>query len=283
MKKYILYFITALFLLGTTGCSKKNSEPDSVKPKAEGALPQDMATMVEPIDALMRNMLKNNTDYDATNPEFFWSALYYFLGNSGTENSLVTVTDDGRLKVPKKVAQEYAIALFATYDDLLPLPETLSHSIIYDKDWDAYLLTQGDRGLSETVLSNYKETEKGYVITAMLVSTMEDKEVLGKCEVTMQKNAFADGIVDPRYFYSIEAMTKEEGFAPPTQNASCVFNGLADSHTVEVTLDDGTIQAFQFYDETVSEKLHTMKEGDAFSFIYSDDDKTGTLTILEIK
>ena len=282
MKKYILYFITALFLLGTTGCTK-NSEPDPAKPQTQGALPQDMATMAEPIDALMRSMLENNTEYDATNPEFFWSALYYFLGNSGAENSLVTVTDDGRLKVPKKVAQEYAIALFATYDDLLPLPESLSNSITYDKDWDAYLLSQGDRGLSETTLSDYKETENGYVITAKLVSTMEDKEVLGKCQVTMQKNAFADGIVDPRYFYSIATMTKEEGFAPPTQKASAVFNGLVDGHTVEVTLEDGTIQAFKFYDETVSEKLHNMKEKDAFSFVYSIDEKAGTLTILEIK
>ncbi len=283
MKKYILYFITALFLLGITGCSKKNSEPAPANLQAQGAIPQDMATMVEPIDALMRSMLENNTDYDATNPEFFWSALYYFLGTSGTENSLVTETDDGRLKVPKKVAQEYAIALFANYDDLLPLPESLSNSITYDKDWDAYLLTQGDRGLSKTVLSNYKETDNGYVIMAKLVSTMEDKEVLGKSLVTMQKNAFADGIVDPRYFYSVAGMTKEEGFAPPTYNASAVFNGSADGHTVEVTLEDGTIQAFQFYDETVSEKLHAMKEGDAFSFVYSHDKETGTLTILEIK
>lgn len=282
MKKYILYFMTALFLLGATGCSK-NSEPSSPKPQAQGAVPQEMATMVEPIDALMRCMLENNTDYDATDPEFFWSALYYFLGNSGAENSLVTVTDDGRLKVPKKVAQEYAIALFATYDDLLPLPESLSNSITYDKDWDAYLLSQGDRGLSETNLSDYRETENGYVITAKLVSTMEDKEVLGKCQVTMQKNAFADGIVDPRYFYSIATMTKEEGFAPPTQTASAVFNGLVDGHTVEITLEDGTIQAFQFYDETVSEKLHNMKEKDAFSFVYSTDEEAGASTILEIK
>ncbi len=282
MKKYILYFVTALILMGTTGCTKKTDEPAPAKLQSEGTLPQDMTTMTEPIDSLMRCMLENNKTYDAVDPEFFWSALYYFLGNYGEENAFVTVTEDGKLKVPKKVAQEYAIALFANYDDLLPLPDTLSDSITYDKDWDAYLLTRGDRGLVETVLSDYQETENSYTVTAKLVSTMEDKEVLGECTVTMQKNAFADGIEDPRYFYSVADMAIISGFAPPTQSASAVYNGLADNHTVEVTMADGTIQAFQFYDDEVSEKLHAMEEGDAFTFVYSSDSETGTLTMIKI-
>ena len=282
MKKYILYFITALFLIGTTGCTKKTDQPAPTKLQAEGTLPQDMATMTQPIDSLMLCMLENNKTYDAVDPEFFWSALYYFLGNYGEENDLVTVTEDGKLKVPKKVAQEYAIALFANYDDLLPLPDTLSDSIIYDKDLDAYLLTKGDRGLSETILSNYQETESNYTVTAKLVSTTEDNEVLGECTVTMQKNAFADGIVDPKYFYSVADMTIVDGFAPPTLSASAVYNGLADNHTVEVTMEDGTVQAFQFYDDAVLEKLHTLEEGDAFSFVYSRDDETGSLTMIKI-
>lgn len=282
MKKYILYFITALFLMGTTGCTKKTGEPTPTKSQAEGTLPQDMAAMTEPIDSMMRCMLENNKTYDAVDPEFFWSALYYFLGNYGEENPLVTVTEDGTLKVPKKVAQEYAIALFANYEDLLPLPGTLSDSINYDKDLDAYLLTPGDRGVAETILSDYQETANSYTVTAKLVSTMEDKEVLGECMVTMQKNAFADGIEDPRYFYSVADMAIISGFTPSIQNASAVYNGLADNHTVEVTMADGTIQAFQFYDDAVSEKLHTLEEGDAFSFVYSSDSETGTLTMIKI-
>ncbi len=282
MKKYIVFFITALLMIGTTACSKKTAAPDPEEAKTPPEQTADMASMAEPIDSLMRCMVENNMAYDPTNPEFFWTALYYFLGNYGQENPLVSLNDDGKIKVPRKVAQEYAIALFANYDDLLPLPEALSASITYDEEWDAYLLSPGDAGLAETVLSEDKETENSYTVTAKLISTMEDKEVIAQCIVTLQKNAFADGIVDPRYFYSVAEITPVSGFFAPPQSVLALYNGLSDNHTVEVTLEDGTIQAFQFYEEAVSEKLHTLSEGDAFSFTYTTDDKTGTLTILEI-
>jgi hypothetical protein len=283
MKKYIIFFITALLMIGTTACSKKSVAPDPQEAQPAAEQTADMASMAEPIDSLIRCMVENNMTYAPTDPEFFWTALYYFLGNYGQEHPLVTLTDDGKIKVPRKVAQEYAIALFANYDDLLPLPEALSPSITYDEEWDAYLLTPGDAGLAETVLSDDKEGEEGYTVTAKLISIMEDKEVIAQCSVTLQKNAFADGIVDPRYFYSVAEITPVSGFPAPPQSVLALYNGLSDNHTVEVTLEDGTIQAFQFYDEAVSEKLHTLNEGDAFSFTYTTDDKTGTLTILEIK
>ncbi len=282
MKKYIIFFITALLMIGTTACSKKSVTLDAQEAQTAAEQTADMASMAEPIDSLMRCMIENNITYDPTDPEFFWTALYYFLGNYGQENPLVSISEDGKIKVPRKVAQEYAIALFANYDDLLPLPEALSASITYDEEWDAYLLSPGDAGLAETVLSDDKEGENSYTVTAKLISTMEDKEVLAQCNVTLQKNAFADGIVDPRYFYSVAEITPVSGFPAPPESVSAIYNGLSDAHTVEVTLEDGTIQAYQFYDEAVSEKLHTLNEGDAFSFTYTTDDKTGTLTILEI-
>ncbi|WP_313529656.1 hypothetical protein [Anaerotignum sp.] len=282
MKKYIIYIITGLLLFGTTGCSEKTKEPQPEQKETSTTLPQEMTAMVEPIDSLARCMLENNKTYAPTDTEFFWSALYYFLGEYGVDHPLVSETDDGRLKVPRKVAQEYAIALFANYNNLLPLPETLSGSITFDKDWDAFLLERGDRGLTETVLSDYKKVDDTYTITAKLVSTMEEQEVLGEWDITMQKNVFADGIENPKYFYSIVDMTQISSLVLPPQGISAIFNGLSDNHTVEVTLEDGTIQAFQFYDSTVSEKLHSLTEGDAFSMKYIRDDKTGTLTILEM-
>ncbi|WP_304507678.1 hypothetical protein [Anaerotignum sp.] len=282
MKKYIVYLISALLLLGTAGCSGKEKDAEPQQAQMEGGQLQDMATMKEPIDSLVRCMLENDKTYDPTNPEFFWSALYYFLGNYGTQNPLVTTTEEGQIKVPKKVVQEYAIALFANYDDLLPLPGDVSNSISYDEDLDAYLLSPGDAGLSDTVLSDYKAGEDSYTVTAKLLNDVGEKETLGEWTVTMQKNVFADGIEDPRYFYSVSSVTPVEGLTTPLKNASAFYNGLSDNHTVEVTLEDGTIEAFQFYDAAVSEKLHSLKEGDAFSFVYTCDDETGAMTIQEI-
>ncbi|KXL51688.1 hypothetical protein CLNEO_29400 [Anaerotignum neopropionicum] len=282
MKKYILYFITTLLLLGTTACSKKSVSSAAQEAQAAQVGLADIASMQEPIDSLLRCILENNIPYDPTDPNFFWTALYYFLESYGEENPLVTTTEDGKIKVPKKVAQEYAIALFANYDALLPLPQSLSNFITYDGNLETYLITPGEGSLSETVLSNYKEEENSHTITAKLISTLENKALLGECTITLQKNVFADGIEDPRYFYSVAEITPVSGFPSPPQNASAVFNGLADNHTVEVTHQDGTIQAYQFYDETVSKKLHTLNEGSAFSFSYTSNDSTGTNTILEI-
>lgn len=282
MKKYIVYLISVLLLLGTAGCSGKDQNTDPQQTQSQGGQPQDMASMKEPIDSLVRCMLENDEAYDAKDPEFFWSALYYFLGNYGTQNSLVTTTEEGQIKVPKKVVQEYAIALFANYDDLLPLPDGVSQSIVYDENLDAYLLNPGDPGLADTVLSDYEEGEESYTVTAKLISQMQEKETLGEWTVTMQKNVFADGIEDPRYFYSVASVTPVGEWAAPLKQATAVYNGLSDNHTVEVTLEDDTIQAFQFYDTTVSEKLHSLKEGDSFSFSYSCDDETGALTIQEV-
>lgn len=281
MKKYIVYLISALLLLGMAGCGGKEKDVEPQQAQVEGGQPEDIVSMKEPIDSLVRCMLENDKSYDPENPEFFWSALSYFLGNYGTENPLVTTTEEGRLKVPKKVVQEYAIALFANYDDLLSLPGDVSNSIIYDEDLDAYLLSPVDACLSDTVLSDYKVEKESYIVTAKLFQDMGE-DALGEWTVTMQKNVFADGIEDPRYFYSVASVTPIGGLTTPLKNASAFYNGLSDNHTVEVTLKDGTIEAFQFYDATVSEKLHSFKEGDAFSFVYSCDDETGAKTIQEI-
>jgi len=273
MKKYIVCLMIGLLFIGTTGCSKKVSNPMPEQTQIQSTMPEDMTYMTEPIDSLVRCMLENNKAYNPTDPEFFWSGLYYFLGEYGSEHPLVSQTEDARLKVPRKVAQEYAIALFANYEDLLPLPETLSESITYDEGWDSYLFELGDRGQTETVLSDYIESEDLYTVTA---------KVLAECTVTMQKNVFADGIAEPKYLYSVTGVTPVSGMDLPPQSVTALYNGLSDNHTVEATLEDGTIQAFQFYDSTISAKLHSLKEGDSFSFVYSPDGKTGALMILEV-
>ena len=280
MKKIILFFITALVFISITGCGKKAAQ--TFQEQETKAAHETISTMEEPIDALMRNMLENGTAYDAANPTFFWNSLYYFLGNDEEKNSLVTKNEDGTLKVPKKVAQEYAIALFASYDDLLPLPETLADYIVYDKDWDAYIITPGDYSGMKTEISDFKKTEYGYTLHAKLISTKNEGEILGECLVTMQKNAFADGIVDPRYFYSVADMAIINGFPPKPQTMSAVFSGLSDGHTVEATLPDGTVGAFQFYEPAVANALTPMKEGDAFTFDYITEKASGALTITAI-
>ncbi len=65
------------------------------------------------------------------------------------------------------------------------------------------------------------------------------------------------------------------------KTAQCKFEGLGDSHSVEVILN-GEVEVFQFYDEAVAEKLSSMTPGDMFSCEYTIDENTSTKTLTKI-
>ena len=73
-------------------------------------------------------------------------------GQYGSEHQLAEVTDDS-ITLPSKAVQELAIALFADYDDLLELPDSLSGRVTYDESTDAYTFGRGANGLAETNLT----------------------------------------------------------------------------------------------------------------------------------
>lgn len=66
-----------------------------------------------------------------------------------------------------------------------------------------------------------------------------------------------------------------------TKTATCEFEGLGDSHSVEVILN-GEVEVFQFYDETVAKKLSAMTPGDNFKCEYVIDEATSTKTLTKI-
>lgn len=279
MKRYLSILLAFALILGTGGCGQKELPP-TIK---EESIPEDMYSMTEPIDALMRCMIENQVAYNPNDPVFFWTSLSYFLGGYALDHPLAQTTEEEQLKVPRKLAQEFAIALFSDYEDLPTVPESLGERITYDENEDAYFIALGDIGLSETVLSNMTQTATGYALTAQLRATTEEKALIGQWSVDLVKNEFSDSIENPAYLYSVAGVTEEINNALFSATASAVFNGLSDGHTAEVTLEDGTIGAFQFYDPTVLKKLDTLKAGDVLSFSYTKDNATGVMTIIEIK
>ena len=186
--------------------------------------------------------------------------------------------------------QEHASVLFADFDDLFALPDSMEGNISYDPDWDAYFVSRGDIGLSEMKLTAYAETEEGYAITAELWSVGESTDLIAAWDVLLTDHAYADGIEDPLYLYRIADMTllSEEGAAAensiPTETITAVFTGLSDSHTAEFTLQDGSVAVFQFDgDSPVSDLLSQRKEGDGLTFGYILDPQTGTAKIITIE
>lgn len=288
MKKLLALFLACTMALGLVACNGKEEETPT--PSAKEAV----ASMEAPIDALARCMLENDMEYEPENPDFFWTALYYFAGAYGLEHELVEeVPKTYQLKVPKTVMEEHAIALFSTYDGLMDLPSIMKGNVSYDPDEDAYFLSRGDIGASEMRLTNVEETEDGYSLVAELWSRAETEELIAAWDVTLIRNTFSEGIKNPLYLCSVSSMKQIKEDAPdengsstitPDETITAVFNGLSDSHTAEVTLPDGSIQAFQFDSESAAGKIiNSLNEGDGFTFGYTTDNATGANIIVSVK
>ena len=171
---------------------------------------ETLLNMLMPMDALMMTAVEQGQDYNPSSPEFFWGALYRELGLYAGASSLITTEESGEIKVPRQTAQEFATGLFAAYSDLPALPESLSSMIRYDEGWDAYFLSPGDRGLSAAELLTASPTEDGgYDMTARLYDVTDSSDIC-VYRFHLVPNAYADGITDPLFLYSVESMSLQE-------------------------------------------------------------------------
>ena len=171
---------------------------------------ETLLNMLMPMDALMMTAVEQGQDYDPSSPEFFWGALYRELGLYAGASSLITTEESGEIKVPRQTAQEFATGLFAAYSDLPALPESLSSMIRYDEGWDAYFLSPGDRGLSAAELLTASPTEDGgYDMTARLYDVTDSSDIC-VYRFHLVPNAYADGITEPLFLYSVESMSLQE-------------------------------------------------------------------------
>ena len=83
MKKLLAIILAGTMLFGLAACNKTEPTTD------ENKMPENMASMTDPIDALARCMLENGLEYDPQDPDFFWIALYYFTGGYGLNHPLI--------------------------------------------------------------------------------------------------------------------------------------------------------------------------------------------------
>ena len=82
--------------------------------------------------------------------------------------------------------------------------------IRYDEGWDAYFLSPGDRGLSAAELLTASPTEDGgYDMTARLYDVTDSSDIC-VYRFHLVPNAYADGITEPLFLYSVESMSLQE-------------------------------------------------------------------------
>ena len=281
MKKLFALLLTGVMLLSMAACGKTEVPENNT-------MPDNMANMTAPVDALARCMLENQLEYDPADPEFAWIALYYFTGAYGLDHPMVSQEEGSyQLSIPTSVMEEHASVLFAEYDHLFDLPSIMKGNVSYDPDADAYFVSRGDIGLSEMKFTDYEKTDEGHKVTAKLVSTMdEEEELIQAYEVTLVDNPAAENVDNLLYFYSVASivpMQMDEAEAATATVETAIFNGLADSHTAELTLPDGTVQAFQFdADSEIAKIMGSLKEGDGVTIGYNETEN-GSLMIVSIE
>ncbi|MEA4971716.1 MAG: hypothetical protein VB119_00910 [Candidatus Metalachnospira sp.] len=209
VKTASVLMLSAVLMMGFSACSKNTAnEPAQNETIHENdknqsvEVPENVQSMFEPADALLMCMVEGNYSYNPKDPEFFWTAIYDFTGVYGAKHSLSKVTDTA-LIMPRQAVQEYAIALFSDYDDLLELPDSLSDRIKYDAATDTYSFGLGDRGASKSEITGFTDNGDGSFTMDVALTALDENKLIRSGEFTIVPNEYADSISDPLYNFSI--------------------------------------------------------------------------------
>lgn len=166
-------------------------QPGSVP--AESALTDGIRL---PLTGLALVMLEHNLTYDSNHDYFVWLTLYYVLSLCGHEDDRAQLTAD-TLVVPGECVQDFFSALFASRQELPPIPAELSTQIHRTHD-DQYRLAVGDAALTETNLTAPTPVRDKLFAIQGTLTTPDDGVVLCSFCAILEENdtMFGFSIVD---------------------------------------------------------------------------------------
>ncbi len=143
-----------------------------------------------------------NNNYQANDLNFMWTILFHYASSHGHLHPLAKESN-GKLRIPKKVMQEFAASLFADYSDLLPLPENLE-AVSYNLDYDSYDVQLSDAGAMVFNISDITPLPAGkYQVKIVVLDDMEET-IYGRSIIILAPNPYAKMIAQPLYYFSIE-------------------------------------------------------------------------------
>jgi len=172
-----------------------------------GASGDDIEDMMPAFDSIMRVMMDGEAQYDPLNPDFFWETIHLMAVNFTSIDSDEEVgydEDTCELLLPALAVREMAIALFADYDGILPIPSSASYLARYDDDLNRYHFPLSDAGDSYARIDRYAFSPENFVfvVYASLVSYDEEETFLSVKFELMPNTALGDIVI--RYYpYSV--------------------------------------------------------------------------------
>lgn len=170
--------------------------PMSVAP-AEALPGENFDSMLPVMDSILRCCVENDMAYDATDAEFFWSALYYYCVNWAAEDSECAIVN-GELRVPVSKMKAYAAAFFDGFESF---PSPPADCVIrYDANWQSYFMPLSDASENKLrVVSAYDQPNGSVSVRAELVN--------GGGSAVAELNAFlvlnGPANLNPQFPYSV--------------------------------------------------------------------------------
>ena len=177
----------------------------------------DINKMLPVFDSLIRALLDRDAyDYAPRDPDFFWSAVYLMAVNWESFNPVAEISEDWvSLILPVQTVQELATALFADYDGLPDIPESVSGAVSYDEKLGVYYFTMSDAGEEYSQIDASESTDDGRMFVTVVLKTTyfggEEDAIMALIEFTIQPNAHAAEIDEPRFLYSVVSAARPAG------------------------------------------------------------------------
>ena len=168
--------------------------------------------MLAVMDSLNMCMVENDYSFDAADPQFFWSALFYTIGNyhdlrDNEGDGMITCDyESGYMKVFYRLVQEYASGIFEEYEDLPEIPEGCP--VTLDEDTEYYDFMMGDRGMSYGKIVSWTEYEDGTNLVETQLLDPSDETIIADYQYVLVENSYAEGITDPMFTYTVRSAEK---------------------------------------------------------------------------
>jgi len=197
MKKLSLILAVLLFIAALPASAPGSAGDDTIK------------KMLPAFGSLIYAMYDMNAAYDPRDPDFFWTAIFNMAANWESLNPIAEVTEWTSFTLPVQTVREMASALFADYEGLPDVPESVSELVSYDEPLGVYRFPLFYVGCMYTKIDASMNASDGCVfVTAILMSfgepTIGQKDqFMGRYEFIIQPNAHAAAIDEPKYLYSV--------------------------------------------------------------------------------
>ena len=173
-------------------------------------LPDDIKGMLIPIDSLLLYNVEMGGEYNPDDPEMFWLAMYYSIGNFGEFYNRAELRES-ELVVESMDAAEFATSFVPEFNDFPQIPDWIGSIIRYDNVEDAYFFGVGDRGLSGTEILSYEYVDSNTLKIKARLFAADDNSTIREGEFTLVRNDYASGVIEPLFYFSVsEAEFSEE-------------------------------------------------------------------------